>query len=608
MYFANPVGLLGLLSLPVIAGIHLYHRRFPPRLVAGLHLWGVEVRQPTAGRKRDSLPITPSLLIELLAALVLTLILSQPRAGDGRSVSHLVAVLDNSASMASVGGDGVSCRDRAVDEIRRRMNSESRDSVVTVILTGRRPVMLAGPAVKWEEAEQRLDRWAPSDTRHDMLPALDMASQMAESGGDVLFVTDTLPGEQQRIQPDIEVVAVGQSLSNVAITAARWTLDRTNRTGQVFARIANLGPRPVEVRVTGVSGAEGLFSSQLTLSAAGEESFQTSVPAGTGQLELRIESDGDPLAIDNRVSLIEPRLRVVRVANLLPQDSFSGRSCRRVLDAVPDLVETPASDADLVIGPASELPESRGSLWWLGVGLDQSTDAAKLPARDLLGPYLIEKRHPLMQGILLGGVVWAGVQAVPYAGSPLISAGDHWLLMQLDGTETTAYLLNIELQRSNLTDSPDWPILMSNLIELRRSSLPGLERWNYRLNENISFRLFADAVESEQAAERALALKSTRGSRPLARSPVVDVPPPASPGVYTVLDGPEQFGQFAVNFFDPEESTLTPLGSGVRTAVKEDQKSAFAVHHSDLWLILCGVPLLIALVLADWFVLRRRRL
>ena len=38
MEFANPLGLFGLLTLPAILAIHLFHRRFPPLLVAGLHL------------------------------------------------------------------------------------------------------------------------------------------------------------------------------------------------------------------------------------------------------------------------------------------------------------------------------------------------------------------------------------------------------------------------------------------------------------------------------------------------------------------------------------------------------------------------------------------
>ena len=346
----------------------------------------------------------------------------------------------------------------------------------------------------------------------------------------------------------------------------------------------------------------------MKLSGESEKSFQISVPAGLGRLEIQAESTGDPLAIDNRVSLVEPELRVVSVANLLPEDSFSGRSCRRVLEALPDLNAAPAADADLVIGPASSLPESRSSLWWLGVGREQSADAAEVSSRDLLGPFLVEKRHPLMEGILLSGVVWAGVQSGPRLGSPLISAGDYWLMMQLDGTETTAYLLNIDLQRSNLTDSPDWPILMSNLIEQRRSSLPGLGRWNYRLDENITFRLFAGTVEAEQAAERTLTLESENGSRILGRSRTVELPLLESTGIYTVLDGTERIGEFSVNYFDKEESTLTQLRSGARAAVGQKKKSAFEVHRPDMWLMLLGVPLIFLLVLADWFVLQRHRL
>ena len=101
MYFANPWGLLGLLALPAIVVIHLYHRRYPPLFVAGLHLWGIETHTTTAGRTRERLPITPSLICELLAALVLSLVLADPRWGNVGKVVHLVVVLDNSASMSS---------------------------------------------------------------------------------------------------------------------------------------------------------------------------------------------------------------------------------------------------------------------------------------------------------------------------------------------------------------------------------------------------------------------------------------------------------------------------------------------------------------------------
>lgn len=607
MYFANPIGLLGLLSLPAIAIIHLYHRRFPPRLIAGLHLWGEEVRQPTAGRKRERLPITPSLLLELLAALLLTLILAQPRFGDMDEVTHLIAALDNSASMGATGGDDVTFRQKAIAEIRTRMEEAPRGSVVTVILTGRRPVMLAGPAVEWNVAEQALAEWRPTATGHDVLPALDMARQLAENGGEVLYVTDQLPDEKERFQPEVEIVAVGQSLSNVAFTAARWTLDSETLNGKVFVRLANLGPRATQVSITGRSGATTVFSQKLTLPGGAERSLEAPVPGGLGRVDIRAESPGDPLAIDNRVTLVEPKLRSVSVANELPVSSFSAKAFKRVLDALPDIRSASGQEAHIVIAPGGILPMSRRDLWWLGVGPLSTSEKAKKEARDLVGPYLIEKRHALLEGILLSGVVWAGVQPIDVGVAPLISAGSQKLLSQLDGTQTTAYLLNIDLQRSNLTESPDWPILLSNLIELRRESLPGLRRWNYRLNEDIIFRLFEGNVEPESASGRELTLKFADGSRVLARSAVVEVPPLDDAGVFTVMDGETPFGQFAVNYFDIEESRLTQLSSGHRPPVVQDEDIRFEIDDPYTWLILVGLPLIILLAFADWFILRPRR-
>ena len=99
MSFANPWGLLGLLAVPAILILHLYYRRFPPLLIGGLHLWGVQTQVREAGRRRERLPITASLLLELLAAAVLSLVLAQPRWAESRRVEHVIVVLDNSASM-----------------------------------------------------------------------------------------------------------------------------------------------------------------------------------------------------------------------------------------------------------------------------------------------------------------------------------------------------------------------------------------------------------------------------------------------------------------------------------------------------------------------------
>ena len=76
MIFTAPLGLLALLAVPAIVGIHLFRRRFPRRPVAGLFLWQSVQRMPETGGRVARLPITASLILECLAALMLALLLA----------------------------------------------------------------------------------------------------------------------------------------------------------------------------------------------------------------------------------------------------------------------------------------------------------------------------------------------------------------------------------------------------------------------------------------------------------------------------------------------------------------------------------------------------
>lgn len=606
MYFANPFGLFALLSLPTIVVIHLYHRRLPPVLVAGLHLWGGEIKQPTSGRKRERLPLSKSIFLELLAALVLSLVLSQPRFGELDNVEHVIAVLDGSASMSAIGTDGVSFRDRAIAELDRRMAAAPRGSVVTVITTGRRPELLAGPAIRWQDAKHKLDDWRPSAPQHDFATALDMATQVAETTGQVVFLTDALPAENSRIGDDVDVVAVGQSLGNVAIIAARWSHDPVTLQGKVFVRLANKGARAVSSKLTGKSGEALLFSNTLDLPANSERAVELDVAGGAGEIVVTAETANDALAIDNSVTLIEPKLRPIAYANLLSKDDAAHRAVQRVLAQVPDVKAVEPDSAQLIFESFGGLPPSRRDLWWVGFGpLDRQAEAKKT-AKDLLGPFLIDKRQALSDGVSLSGVVWAGVQPLTLDVTPIISAGDQLLLAQLNGTATTALVLNIDIGKSNLTETPDWPILISNMIEQRRDQLPGLRRWNYRLNEDIAFRLF-EGREETTAAERPLNLVIGDRVKTLTRTPIIELPALDQTGVYVVQDGQTEFGRFAVNFFDPEESSLLTLRSGRREPITPSGGDGYEIDSTLTWLLMAGIVSIILLSLANWRELGARR-
>ncbi len=622
MYFANPWGLLGLAALPLIVVIHLYHRRYPPLFVAGLHLWGVETHTTTAGRTRERLPITPSLICELLAALILSLVLADPRWGDVGKVVHLVVVLDNSASMSSrpPGLDEKSFRDAAVIELDRRVQRLPRGSVITLLRTGRRPEMLAGPAVAWDEAKPKLDDWHPALPKHDFQPTWDLAAQLAAETGQLLFLTDVIPDEKVAVPQLMEIVSVGRALENVSISAARWDFDSRTGKGRVFIRLTNHGQRAANVRVAGAVGEQSVFQQTISLAAGVAAPLEVEVPGGLGRLIVKTETIGDGLPLDDRIELIEPKVRTLHVAIALPKESLALKAVQRVLRGVPDASLSDVESAELIIAPAQPSPPSRRELWWLGIGPFDPSDTARKAATDLIGPYILEKQNPLLDGLTLSGVVWGGVQPLKLDVAPIITAGQHPLLSRLNGTRTAAYLLNLDFARTNLAESPDWPILLSNLIELRRDNLPGLRRWNYRLNEEIRFRLIEDAPpaatvpasdaaktadNSNDSASRPLLLVHGNQKRPLARATIVEVPPLDEAAVYTILDGDRPLGEFAVNFYDADESTLTGLRPG-RREPKEETSSfgGFQIDQPLTWMILVGIVLILLAAFADWHVLR----
>ena len=603
MYFANPWGLLAFLAVPAIIVLHMYRRRFPSLVVAGLHLWAPESQINLPGRKLERLPATLSLLLEILAATLLALVLSRPMLDTEDRAVHLVAVLDNSASMQAKPADEASFREQAIAELKRRMARLPGGSVITLILSGKRPTMLVGPAVLWDEAAVQLETWRPTAPRHAFESAWDLGLQLIEESGELLFLTDKMPAARE-IPRQMEVVSFGRRLENVAIDSATWNFNSTTGKGEVALRVRNLGREASPIVVLASRQDQTFFRRSTSLAAQAITSFDFEVPGGLGNMNVTVQAADDGLELDNRIVLLEPKVRTVHIANAL--DAEHGRHLvERVLRVIPNVELGTATDVDLLISPAGKTPEPTPHQWWLGMGPISVEESVRKQSQDVAGPYLLEKRNPLLEGVVLGGVIWGGIQPLKQPSLPLISAGRQSLLVQLSAIRSPAYLMNIDLQRSNLQESPDWPILLTNLVELRRNDLPGLQRWNYRLGEEIHFRLHETDADVVAAEGESLKLVHDERSRPLVRSRFVDIPGLEAPGLYTVHSGGEVFDRFAVNFLDVEESDLRNLAPGRHPAESNQNELLMEWNNPYTWGILICLLLILLTALADWFVLSR---
>ncbi|MEO5823775.1 MAG: hypothetical protein ABIT71_24985, partial [Vicinamibacteraceae bacterium] len=324
--------------------------------------------------------------------------------------------------------------------------------------------------------------------------------------------------------------------------------------GAVMLALGNYSDAPARRRVSVKAGEMDILAREIDVPPG---SSSITLPLPTGLPAVRVALSKDALARDNEVMLAEPRPRIVGVDNRLPEGR--GRNAlAKALGAIAGVTGTASGHLVFTGADSLDRPQTPG-VWRVGLGRPPASWLAGGPSQDFVGPFVLEKRHPLLQGVTLGGVVWAG--ATPLAAGavrPLISTGAHALVGLAGSAQTLEpdVLVNLDLDRTNLIRSPDWPILISNLVEMRRESLPGPERWNYRVGEWVRVRLGRDP-------KGPVRIRCGGVERPLPAARLLEFIAPSPGGVLQIVEGPERVGgsetvlfELGVNFLDETESNL----------------------------------------------------
>ena len=589
MYLANPWGLLGLIAVPAILYIHLFRRRYPPREIAGLFLWLAPRLETPSGQRKEKLPVTLSLLLELLAAAIVTALLCDVRRPSEHEVHHFVFVLDNSASMAAVDGNGKSAAQKAVEFAVAQMAGVPR-ARGTAIVSGDHPAIL-GRAKEEERAFREIfDAYRPTLPDHDLARALALAVDIAGAAGEVFCLTDHLP-DRESVPANAAVVAFGEPVPNIGFTGAEWLRPGSGAGKNLFLRVGNFSTQGVETKVVGFAGEEVVFTREVELGPKQQAKVVLRAPEGIGEISFRLPPDS--LDLDNTATVVSPPRRAVRVANWLKDEQASAPLDRalRAMDHVTVFVGS--REAHLRVAPPARYAPEEDASWWLVVGPLTKPHRAEGEPKNLLGPFLIERAHPLVEGVTLGGVIWPGAAPGGQGLTPIVSGADILLIGLVSSSPARTYWLNIDLPRSNITRSPDWPVLLNNLIELRRQALPGLRRRAFHTGESVEF------VNPVPGAK--LRLERPDGSEGIrAGTKDVVLPRLSAPGVYRLLVGEKLVEHFSVNVLDARESDLTGLAKGRMERLRATESVSLSVAERPHRLNFLLGLLVLGAVLWNW--------
>jgi len=453
-----PWGLLALAALPALVGAYFLRRRQPPRVVSALFLWRSADLRAEAGPRLERFSREVSLALEALAVVAAALFVADARCGAGAPGPHLVVVVDGSLSMAARDQEK-SAADRARDAVAALAEAEHA-SALTVVESGPRPTVLAGPLASPGRALAALEAWAPAQPAHDLGPALVLAGDLSGAGGRRVVLFTDGPGASGEAWPAfVEARSVGRPLDNLAFLAAQ----RLDEGGQatVTVRVGNFTAtaREVPVRFRAEGSPERTVAVALDAGAAAAVRVVLRTAAA---VEASLPEDA--LAEDSHLTLLPSALPEVTVALLPGLDAAAGAAVARAVAAVPAARLAP--EGVLTVGPPGSA--ARVTLGTTG-----------LP-RAFLGPFFARRGHPVLDDLQLSGVAWTAGANPP--GQPLLSMGEAVLVSE---EEDGRLHLNLALARGNLQRTEAWPVLWGNLVREARAGVPGLPRKHLALGEAV---------------------------------------------------------------------------------------------------------------------------
>jgi hypothetical protein len=544
MILHNPWGLLALLSIPAILGLHFFRTHREVRRIGGLHLWDFARTRLPVGNRFDRFMRGLALLFQLLAALLMSLLIAGADLPAARVNRHYTVIVDNSLSMQARADESMADRARRI--LADWMQARDR---YTVIAAGAQPEIAAGPFADRDEALDALSRWVPSENACDVESAVNLASKFVTGNERILFVSDEVA--HARVYGEtLEIAAVGTPESNVAIDFADRTRVAEGR-DRVFLTLRAYAAIPCRTTLQAFSGTRRVFEQEVEVkpSQPTQLSFETDRIASI----VRLEISSDALAADNVATLPPVRIKTVRVyvEGLDP----AARHFIKAVAAVPYARMTgDAAEAELVFTARGDYePRGANVRIYAMPSPEKAEKAGVAQGRDLL----IDQRNDITRNLPFEGVLWPYVEYEKRpAGRFLVSYGAQPLIAEAGILKGGAkrFLFNMLYDRTNIFRQSLWPVLIQNVVEECRDAMPGMSRTVFRLGESVplnlrpdpklpaQFTLVRDGKTAAEYGELPETLASLR------------------PGVYEVRQGgSETLATFAVNVHAPGESNLQAM-------------------------------------------------
>lgn len=202
MTLLAPLGLIGLIGIIILIIIYIIKPNYQQKLISSTYIWKLSLKY-----RKKKVPISKlrNILIIICQVLILTaaaMILAKPAQVLSHKVEHreVIAIIDSSASMRSLGDDGQTRFERALDNVQKLSDEVlGANGIVSVIIADNTPAFLMEKCSSenkielTEELDKLLDEDACSYGTSNVESAFALCEALLDDNPDteIFLYTDT---------------------------------------------------------------------------------------------------------------------------------------------------------------------------------------------------------------------------------------------------------------------------------------------------------------------------------------------------------------------------------------------------------------------------------
>lgn len=294
MNFVYPLGLLGLIGIPVLIIIYIIKNKYTEQTVTSTYLWTLSERFLKRKNPLNKITGIIALLLQILAVLFISLGIAHPYFVLKDVANEYCFILDASGSMAFT-EDGVSSFDKGKGKIAEYIEQSIDGSKYTLVCVGDTAVTVYEQLEDKDRALELLGQAQVFHTGSNLDKAMEIAQRRFDENTSLktYFITD---GEYE-VKNNVTLVNVAYHTENYYLQDFTYVKSATDGylTGTVYAS------QPAELTVElYLNGGEEVFKTETVTIAEGESQKQFSVLCeGTVVSAIAKLTNEDSMMLDN---------------------------------------------------------------------------------------------------------------------------------------------------------------------------------------------------------------------------------------------------------------------------------------------------------------------